>query len=184
MGWDSVDRFEGSHIPNSDRVVVGSCGDLMTSPSRVSRCVMMEKTTDPLGEKSIARMSLTCPSRTIAVRPDLKSHTLPIASKPLRTSYQLPRTSERLNEGLTPYKPTHHLPEIQSRKLLCYVPLVAVFLFLLVLYPITAMSHRTKPNPNTSPTDENRFDILELNGLIESVMASRCRDDHQYDDWM
>ena len=41
------------------------------------------KTTNPFGAKSMARISLTCPSRTIAVRPVRRSHTRPIASNPL-----------------------------------------------------------------------------------------------------
>lgn len=38
--------------------------------------------THPFGAKSIERISLICPSSTIAVLPVLRSHTLPIPSNP------------------------------------------------------------------------------------------------------
>lgn len=43
------------------------------------------ESTYPLGAKSIAKISLICPSSTIAVLPVLVSHTRPIASKPLQS---------------------------------------------------------------------------------------------------
>ena len=94
--------------------------------------------TDPLGAKSIAKISLMCPSNTIAVLPVLVSHTRPIASKPLRS-----QPSILPSKGtLTPMQSARHRLGKSTHRPLCYALLASSILFAL-RHPIISMFHRT-----------------------------------------
>jgi hypothetical protein len=71
--------------------------------------------TNPVGENAIENIGWTCPSRTIAVLPVRKSHTRPMASKPLGNKWITHPRKDVL--ALTLKQPENHRSENQWSKL-------------------------------------------------------------------
>ena len=146
---------------------------------RISACALkpfMGWRTHPFGAKSNARISLTWPSSTIAVRPVRRSQTRPIASQPLNVVVIVSapiRKYFQCNDQLTQMPPMLRHPGMPAR-----TPHESDLPVLVIPFssrhPKTARCHRKTPIRRNSLMDGTLHALLWPRARITSPKTFHC----------